>query len=202
MDDGTLVRQACEGQVSAYETLVRRWSARVTGYVRSRVGSPQAAEDLAQDSLLKAYQALPTLSDPNKFGSWLLSIAHRSAIDWLRSKSRTEVRFVDLAHGDQRDNQQSVNGRWAAPDIGPDQIAAQQEQARQLLRHVGELPESQRETLLIYYYDNVTYQQLADMLGVSTATINARLTKARKTLREKMMPPKVESPEEVQRSKR
>ena len=172
MDDATLVRQAREGQATAYETLVRRWSARVTGYVRAKVGSAQVAEDLTQDSLFKAFRALGDLSNPDKFGSWLLSIAHRSTVDWLRAKARTEVKFADLVHpgSNGRDStsdstQQTVDSRWSAADDRPEEIASRNEQRDRLLCLIADLPEKQREVLMIYYYDDVTYQQIADMLG-------------------------------------
>ena len=196
MDDATLVRQARQGQASAYEVLVRRWSARVIGYVRAKVGHVQVAEDLAQDSLLKAFRALDSLSDPEKFGSWLLSIAHRSTIDWLKAKARTEIRFTDLtsASGNGRPakrtgelRQQGVAAdRWQSDTDRPEEIVARAEQRELLQRTIRELPEPQREVLMIYYYGDVTYKDMAEMLGVSSATINARLTKARATLRDKM----------------
>jgi RNA polymerase sigma-70 factor (ECF subfamily) len=61
------------------------------------------------------------------------------------------------------------------------------ERAEQLMREVEHLPQPYREVLMCYYYQDCTYQQLADMLGVSPATINARLTKARAMLRSRMM---------------
>lgn len=195
MDDANLVRQAQQGQASAYEVLVGRWSARVIGYVRSKVGHVQVAEDLAQDSLLKAFRALDSLADPDRFGSWLLSIAHRSTLDWLKAKARTEVRFTDLMapSGNGRSTTQGGESRhrgaadrWASDVDRPDDIVARDEQREMLWHTIGELPEAQREVLMIYYYDDVTYKDLAEMLGVSSATINARLTKARATLREKM----------------
>ena len=195
MDDANLVRQARQGQTSAYEVLVRRWSARVTGYVRSKVGHVQVAEDLAQDSLLKAFRALDSLADPDKFGAWLLSIAHRSTLDWLKAKARTEVRFTDLTAPSGNGRSATQNGetrrsgaddRWQADTERPDEILARDEQREMLWHTIGELPEPQREVLTIYYYDDVTYKDMAEMLGVSSATINARLTKARAALREKM----------------
>ncbi|MEM7478844.1 MAG: sigma factor, partial [Planctomycetota bacterium] len=71
MDDAQLVQEAQQGQVSAYEELVRRWAARLLAYLRSIVRDADVAEDLAQDCLLRAYKQLASLQDAEKFGSWL-----------------------------------------------------------------------------------------------------------------------------------
>ncbi len=178
MSDGHLVRRTMAGDNTAYEELVYRWSARLTAYLRARVHRVDVAEDLAQEVLLRAYRNLATLNSPDKFGAWLLSIAHASAIDWLKAKARSEVSFDEL-------NQQcgvQTQG-WTTGEPPPDQQCISAERRDILLESVHSLPQPLREVLLIYYYDDATYQEIADMLGVSTATVNARLTKARAMLR-------------------
>lgn len=182
MDDAQLVRQAQTGQTSAYEVLVRRWSARLVGYVRSKVRHIDVAEDIAQDCLLKAFRNLPSLNDPERFGSWLLSIGHRSALDWLKAKARTEIHLPEITLSQ---SQESCSNR-AMQNDAPDQQLDDLEQKELLLRAVEDLPDPLREVLLIFYYDDVTYKDIATMLGVSTATVNARLTKARATLRKRL----------------
>ncbi len=180
MSDGDLVRQTLTGQLSAYEELVRRWSARTLAFCRAKVRSLHLAEDLAQESLLRAFRALDTLAEPDKFGPWLRGIALRVCLDWLKCKQAGQVSFGVLdqnGHGDQfADN----------AELTPDESAEHADDLRQLLAEVDRLPDDYREVLLLYYYDEVTYQDLAELLEVSAATINARLTKARQMLRERL----------------
>ena len=70
MSDAELVRQALAGQAEAYAELVRRWSPRVLALCHARVRRADAAEDLAQEALLRGYRALATLSQPDRFGAW------------------------------------------------------------------------------------------------------------------------------------
>ena len=186
MTDADLVRQTRNGHTSAYEVLVRRWSARLTAYVRSRVGNSEAAEDIAQDALLKAYRSLNSLAEPAKFGSWLLSIAHRASIDWLKAKSRGEVQLGDMDIRAREDRP----GNWQTEELEPADLCIRKEQRSTLFEAIESLPEALREVLMLYYYEDVTYKELADVLGVSAATINARLTKARHMLREKVTDPR------------
>lgn len=177
MTDGHLVRQTLTGQSSAYEELVRRWSARILAFCHAKVGSSHAAEDLAQEALLRGYRSLSTLDEPEKFGCWLHGIALRTCLDWLKRKEYRQVGF-DAAGSPQE--------RLAATDEAPLERLSREEQMRVLMAEVEALPDECREVIMLYYYQDVTYQEIADALGVSAATVNARLSKARKLLRLRM----------------
>ncbi|HEV3006786.1 MAG TPA: sigma-70 family RNA polymerase sigma factor [Pirellulales bacterium] len=181
MTDGELVHQTLDGHNSAYEELVRRWSARTLAFCHDKVGSAHVAEDLAQESLVRGFRALATLAEPDKFGPWLRGIALRVCLDWRKRKQTGQVTFGDLPaeHGDPAQY-------LTAPGESPDQLASRAEQVRQLMGEVESLPDELREVLMLYYYEDVTYRDVAETLGVSPATVNARLTKARTILRERL----------------
>lgn len=185
MTDGELVRQARGGEPAAYGQLARRWAARVLAVCHARVGRAgraAAAEDLAQEALLRGLRSLSTLADPEKFGPWLIGIATRTCLDWLKSAQRTEISLDAIAHDDG-----SAVSLAARDDADARDATDRRERAEQLMREVERLPQPYREVLMIYYYQDCTYQELAAALGVSAATINARLTKARAMLRSRMM---------------
>src|SRR5687768_14333891 len=99
MGDADLVRQAMAGRSAAYEQLVRRHAARVTAVCHARVGRADAAEDLAQETLLRGWRGLASLAEPGKFGAWLCGIASRTCLDWLKAAERSVVPFSALAAG-------------------------------------------------------------------------------------------------------
>jgi RNA polymerase sigma-70 factor (ECF subfamily) len=180
MTDGELVRQALRGRTQAYEELVRRWAARVTALCHAKVGRADAAEDLAQETLLRGYRGLATLADSDKFGSWLCGIAVRACLDWLKAKERTQIPFS--AFGSDHNPAEFIRSRPEDDGASRDR----REDLAQLMAEVQQLPEEYREVLMHYYYEDVTYRDLAEMIGVSKATINARLTKARALLRQRL----------------
>jgi RNA polymerase sigma-70 factor (ECF subfamily) len=188
MTDGELVRQAVQGVSGASEELARRWAARVLAFCRARVSHLHTAEDLAQEALLRGVRGLPSLAAPEKFGSWLCGIAVRVCLDWRKAKQTQQVPFSVLSHDGRDDG--STAGVAVVDDAaaGASDEAEQAEERRRLLAEIERLPELHRETLLLYYYHDVTYRDIADMLGVSTATINARLTEARALLRRRLTP--------------
>ncbi|MBI2824061.1 MAG: RNA polymerase sigma factor [Planctomycetia bacterium] len=177
--DSDLVRLAQGGQLAAYEELVRRWSARVLALCHAKVRSVHTAEELAQETLLRGLRALATLEEPAKFGPWLCGIASRVCLDWLKSGQARQVSLDAMSDG-------QADAWVAQAGESPDEAAARADDHRRLLAEVASLPEPYREVILLYYYDDVTYRDVAAALGVSAATVNARLTQARAMLRERL----------------
>jgi RNA polymerase sigma factor (sigma-70 family) len=176
MTDGELVRRARAGDRSALTDLAHRWAGRVVARCHATVRRADVADDLAQESLLRGLRGLSSLADPEKFGPWLCGIALRVCQDWLRERTRAAVPFSVLTDGPP----DGTLGRTEEPAIET------AEERDRLWAAIAVLPDDCREALLLYYYQDVTYQDLAAQLHVSAATVNARLTKARSLLRAKL----------------
>ena len=172
MTDGELVRQVLKGQVAAREELARAWSSRVLAFCRARVGRT-AGEDVAQESLIKAFQELRQLSDPDRFGGWLRSIAVRACHDWHRQRGRRKPAHSPVSIED-------VPAAAAPPDL------ERSEERTSLWDAIEELSEELKEVLLLYYCENQNYEAIAAWLEISRSTVNSRLAKARDCLRRKM----------------
>src|SRR3954469_20982325 len=177
MTDAELVGATLAGSRDAFAEIARRWAARVTAVCHSRVRRADVADDLAQETLLRGYRALHTLSDPDKVGTWLMGIALRASLDWLKARERSTLPFSGL--GPDR----PIEALVSRDDGDP---AADADERRHLIAEVEGLPEPLRQAVMLYYYDDLSYRELGELLGVSAATINARLTKARNLLRQRL----------------
>lgn len=177
MTDGEFVRRALQGDAAALGELARSWSARVLAFCRARCGNLHVAEDLAQETLLRALRNLSTLESPDHFGPWLRGIALRVYLDWRKAKQTSQVPFSML----------SPDGRVDELLARDDESSVEREDdVRRLMREIESLDEDHRETLMLYYSHDMTYAELAALLGVSAATVNLRLTKARAMLRTRL----------------
>ncbi len=177
--DADLVSLARNGHANAYAELVRRWSARVLAVCHARVRMRDAAEDLAQETLLRGFRSLARLKESEKFGPWLCGIAERICLDWLKSKHNNQVTFSDLA----------PDGRGSdlpADDCDVAAALGRADEREQLMRQVESLSDGLREVLMLYYYHDMTYRDMAELLGVTPAAVNQRLTRARARLRAQM----------------
>jgi RNA polymerase sigma-70 factor (ECF subfamily) len=177
MTDAELVRASLAGSRDAYAEIARRWAPRVTAVCHSKVRRADVADDLAQETLLRGYRALESLSDPAKVGTWLMGIGMRAALDWLKARERSTLPFSGLGPDQSADE-------FLSRDDGDSPADA--DERRRLMVEVEALPEELRQAVMLYYYDDLTYRELGELLGVSAATINARLTKARSLLRQRL----------------
>jgi RNA polymerase sigma-70 factor, ECF subfamily len=177
MTDAELVRLARGGLRIAGEQLARRWSARVLAVCCARIGCRTAAEDLAQETLLRGLRGLAALDDPSKFGSWLRGIAIHVCGDWLRSRSAADIPFSRLTEEPFDPLDQSET---------PSERSEEADSRHRLMTEIDALPEELREVILLHYFDDRTYDDAAALLGVSRATVNSRLAKARETLARKL----------------
>jgi RNA polymerase sigma-70 factor (ECF subfamily) len=106
-----------------------------------------------------------------------MGIAARAALDWLKAKERTTRCFSTLGSDEMLER---------GSDDPPDEAVFAADERQRMLAEIEALPEAFRQVVMLYYYDDLTYRDLAALLGVSTATINARLTKAREMLRDRL----------------
>ena len=182
--DGNLVRRALDGRGDAYSVLVERWTHRILGLCHAVVRQRETAEELTQETFVRAWVALGTLRDPDKFAPWLRGIARRICLDWLQAKRRPMLNFSQLGEDWTPDRDRS-GSQGASQDSPADPLERAEENCR-LLEELDKLPEELRTALTLYYYGDHTYAHLAELLEVSPATINARLTKGRALLRRRL----------------
>ncbi len=144
MSDGELVRQSLAGRAEAYEELVHRWAGRITALCHAKIGCAATADDLAQDTLLRGYRALASLSKPDNFGAWLSTIARNTCINWLRSKQRTQVPFSALALDKNPEAILCDEASLEEPELD------REDELRKLRTEVAALPEEYREVIRLY----------------------------------------------------
>lgn len=174
MTDAELVRRARTGEGQALAELMSRWAPKALALCHVHANR-EAAADLAQESLLRSLKNLSQLKNPEYFGPWLRSIVKRTCFDWLSAKRRAMIPFSAL----ERETME-------VPDTRNN---SHHERLSELHQALAELPVEYREVVQLYYASKMTYQELGQLLDVSAATINARLTKARAILRERCVTP-------------
>ena len=172
--DEDLVVRFRGGDEAAFETLVKRYEARIRklafGYLRDRM----LAEDVAQESFLQAYQRIGTLGRPAAFRSWLYRIAINRAHDELRRRARKG----ELA---------SEEGEERIQQLEEPVVLAKSIEARDLGRHlsraIATLPEKYRRPLILKEIQGMTYAEIAKLLGWPMGTVQIRIHRARLRLR-------------------
>jgi RNA polymerase sigma-70 factor (ECF subfamily) len=153
----------------AFERLVPAYRRRVFGLAFSVLRDRAAAEDLAQEVFVKLWQALPRYDGRAKLSTWIYAITRNAAISALRSRRRS-VSMSDPAVFEE------VESRDAAPETGDDDAS--------LWREVHALPEKQRQAVILYYQEERSVEEVAEMMGLPLNTVKTHLHRARAALRE------------------
>ncbi len=175
-DNTTLVRQARAGSLPAFEQLFRAHEQRIYSLALHMVGEAAVAEDLTQDTFVRAWENLRRLRHEQAFGGWLRRIALNLIWDHLRSQRTTEE------IGEQGPE------IWADPTAPPDEQATQSALARKVRAAVLALPEHQRVVLAMYYWEDMPVNDIARALGIARGTVISRLARGRETLRQRLGP--------------
>lgn len=175
--DEQLVVAFLDGDQSAYKTLIERFHADLLRFLYRLVGDQAAAEDLFQDTFLQVYQSAGTFDTSRTFRPWLFTIAANKARDYLRKRSRRRTLELSAPVAGGR-----ANGDGATfvdlmqIDIpSPEQIVDLAERDRLVQTALDGLSPTLREILLLSYFQRLSYQQIADDLGIPLGTVKSRL---------------------------
>lgn len=180
-DDAALVRRSRAGEGKAFELLVARYTRFAGAVAMGVVGDYHVALDVVQESFVKVLRGLDRLDDPARFKPWLRNVVRSTALDALRRR-RVAGRGGEALPGDEEDGA----GPLPAPGPRPEELLARAELREQVRDEIGALPESQREVVMLKYLDGMSYDEIADATGLTVATIESRLFRARTTLRKRL----------------
>ena len=183
LDDPTLVTRARAGDSAAFRALVVRYQRRVYAVALGIVKDPDQAWDVAQEAFVRVHQHLGEFKGESSFSTWVMRIATHLAIDSVRrerTRSKDELEETDesaLAEGGE--------GILAtALGTNPQETALRRELAGKITEALGRLPEMHRTILVLRELEGLSYEELAERLGIHKGTVMSRLYPARRKMQE------------------
>lgn len=178
-DDARLIERAREGDLDAFNLLVDRYQQIVYRVARRYMRSPDLADDVTQDTFIRAYNALDTFrnSDGRGFRSWLLRIATNRARDLLRASARRPADSLE-SMVESEDSAWEPEDRAETPSARADRLALH----HHLEWALGELSDDQRLAIVLFDVEGYSYDEIAEISGAAVGTIKSRLHRARARL--------------------
>ena len=171
-DELSWIAAARRGDRNAFGRLVQAYQVPVYNLAYRMLGNPTEAEDAAQETFLRAYARLNTYQPEMKFSNWILSIASHHCIDRLRRKRPVILSLESLLP------EQDAPDRHPGPE-SQTYRKQQQEEVQQLLQVLGW---EERSMIVMRYWHDMSYEEIAHALRVSVGAVKSRLHRARKTL--------------------
>ena len=184
--DKSLIDAHCQGDPAAFGELIRRYGNSVLGYLIRMSGNREQAEDLFQETFKRVHEKAHTFRGP-QFKGWLFKIATRVALDGIRRGKRTKtVSLNQQIDCDNPNSEQLGTVTLADNSCNPSEQALKAEQAEQVRQAIGSLPTRQRATLVLAYYQQLSYPDVAEVLGCSVGTVKTQMFRALRTLAHKL----------------
>lgn len=162
MNEANVIGQVLRGDVGAYDLLVRKYAAVLTGAARHLICNTNDAEDLAQETLLEAYRNLPSLRNHQAYRAWVFGILRFKCIDYLRQRKPEALGLDEYA------------------EVIP---APTQEDTGDLMELLNALPLQDREVLAARYIQDLDYKDIAEALGITEEAARMRCSRARSRIR-------------------
>ena len=175
--DVELIHRVLDGDDTAFAELVKKYQKPVHTLVWRKIGDFHIAEEITQDTFLKAYQELAKLKKPQSFASWLYVIAANHCSTWLRKK---RLQTQSLEETSSARLEKATYSGYVVEENERTAVEAQREVVKKLL---AKLQESERTVLTLHYFGEMSSAEISAFLGVSANTIRSRLRRAQQRLR-------------------
>jgi RNA polymerase sigma-70 factor, ECF subfamily len=171
-DDGNLINRFKGGDVSGFEELVRKYQDRIYNLCRYMIQDTHDAQDAAQDVFLKAYRNLNAFKPDSSLYTWLYRIAVNTCLDH-KKKSRPEQAEDESAIDDLASAEPSPEQRYQSKEIG-----------QAIRMALQKLPEHLRAAVVLKEIEDLSYEEIAEVLHTSVGTVKSRISRAREELRQ------------------
>lgn len=176
-EERALLEAVRSGETEAFAGVIRRYQARLYNYLYRFTHNREDCEDLVNDTFFQAFRELRSCRDLGKFRAWVYRIAHNIGVNFWRKRNRERAwttKLEDLAY---------EVASWAA---SPLEEATRKEEGLVVDEAMRELPAHYRSALLLFYYEEFSYQEMAEILGVPLSSVKTHLFRGRKLLENKL----------------
>ena len=183
-----LLKAFRSGDDAAFDGLIEMYSAKLYKVAYALLGSRQDAEEVVQDTFLRAYRALRAFRGESSLETWL----HRIAVNLARNKYQWNHRrgsglnVSQTVGGDDAGGESGTENEQDVPDrrMEPDLVLEQGEIGTNIMKALNSLPDNLRETMLLRHVDDMPYEQIAQRLDCKVGTVKSRLSRGREMLRD------------------
>jgi RNA polymerase sigma-70 factor, ECF subfamily len=178
MQETDWIQDAMAGSATSFASLVDRYERPVYAFVLERTRDRELAQELVQETFVRAYEGLERYDVSQDFIKWLMGIAYHVTAEWLRSQQR-QRRALDTVGQLQRAREQSAGG---SSEVGEQN----QELQQRILQAMADCPENYRVPLMMRYMDKMDYREIAETLQLSAGQVKGLLYRGTQMLRERL----------------
>jgi RNA polymerase sigma-70 factor (ECF subfamily) len=177
-----LIATILAGDVESFQALVEANQTRVYNLAYRMLGNQREAEDAAQDAFTQAYARLRSYNPEWRFKTWIMTITSNLCIDRLRRRRLEPVSFADFAAPATEGDADPIETTFVSADPGPDAVAMTNQRKQAVHALLDELPADDRAMVVMFYWDDMSYEEIAKSTGASLSAVKSRLFRARQRM--------------------
>lgn len=181
MNDQILVDEVLKGKTEVYEFLILKYQKQLFSTVFNIVKDEDLTMDIVQEAFLKAYEGLPNLRNKDQFYPWIKRIAINESL----MKIDRNKRFVDMYNEDQDEEDYFFNS--ITDEKNPEKELLDEEIRRYVRKYVDSLPSKLRTVIILREVEDMSYEEIADILKIPIGTVRSRLFNARQIIKERLI---------------
>ncbi len=178
-----LMARIAKGDEDAFEILVNRHQTSVLNLIYRFIGDRTQAKDLAQEVFIRVWQTAKSYEPRAKFTTWIYRITANLCFNELKSARRR--RWFQF-HRSNEDNEGSIEETFSDGSPTAEDLLLEKERGRQISDALQSLPDNQRMALVLKRYDDLSYQEIAQIIGCSLSAVESLLVRAKRTLQKKL----------------
>lgn len=180
LEEARIIKRAKNGSESDFETLILSCQGKAYSIAYRYLNNQEDAMDALQESFIKAYRSLATFKGNSSFQTWIYRIVVNTCYDMLRKKkSRIQAESLYKSDGDEE-----YMIELPDQDKGPEELALDREESRDIFRVLEMLPLDQKEIILLRDVEGYSYEEIVVILSITMGTVKSRISRARLRLRE------------------
>ena len=184
--DAGLMLRVKNGDLAAFEELVGKYKQPVINLMARTLHDLTEAEDLAQNVFVQVYKSADRYKVSAKFSTWLFTIARNLCLNEIRRRSRHPADSLDLSHPD--NDEQPLRQYEDRRNPSPPDALLHSELEEKIIETLALLPENQRTAILLCRQEDLSYEEIAGVIGCSVSATKSLIHRGRETLKEKLKP--------------
>ena len=183
MVDAQLIEKFREGDIDAFNLLVRRWEKNVFNFVLRYMGDREESKDVCQQTFVRTYRKLNRLKEPEKFSTWLYQIAINICRDELKKRHRRKTYSLQQLEDKSNGFENHLSKLGPGDRTHPENEVYQNDLAQLLNRALQTIPEEQRLVIIMKEYQGLKFTEIADVLKTPVNTVKSRMYYGLRALR-------------------
>jgi RNA polymerase sigma-70 factor (ECF subfamily) len=177
MDDQLLIKRAQDGDIDAFEDLIRAYEKKIYSIAYNMMNSREDAQDVTQETVLKIFRSLSMFNGKSTFSAWIYKVTTNTCLDELRKRKHTLLSIEKMSE----DGVQFRDDAYTSEELLTQKLLGQRISAE-----IDTLSPDYKLMIVLRDVQGMSYQQIAEITGISIGTVKSRINRARRQLREKL----------------